>query len=134
MRVRTFKNQFEPAITRKVNPKRQTIRPTPKRMPKAGDLESWRVWTGRPYNSPQRELVQVRLTNVSLVKIRRQGIVFGDAPEWDRVKNVSTKSGRYAVENFARLDGFDGWESMRKFFMREHGLPFIGILIEAEDI
>jgi hypothetical protein len=75
-----------------------------------------------------------RLTNVSRVKIRRQGIVFGDAPEWDRVKNVSTRIGRYAVENFAQLDGFDGWESMRKFFTREHGLPFIGILIEAEDI
>jgi hypothetical protein len=134
MRARTFKNQFEPAITRKVNPKRQTIRPTPKRMPKAGDLESWRVWTGRPYNSPQRELVQVRLTSVEVIEIIQQGINLLAAPEWGRFQDVSTRKGRYFLEQFSRADGFDGWESMRDFFINQHGLPFTGILIEAEDI
>lgn len=123
MRVRTFKNQFEPSITRKVNPKRQTIRPFPKRMPKAGDLESWRVWTGRPYNSPQRELVQVRLVSIRYVQICYEFIAVNGEILLPREKKA-----------LARRDGFDGILPLLDWFDKTHGLPFAGILIEAEDI
>ena len=70
MRVRTFKPQFAPLV--KAGTKRQTIRPMPKRerdIPKEGDLESWREWTGKPYRSKQRELCQVRLILVCVVNL-----------------------------------------------------------------
>lgn len=45
--------------------KRQTIRPTPKRMPKPGDWISLRCWTGRPYWSKQRVLRDAVIAVVS---------------------------------------------------------------------
>lgn len=67
MRVRMFQSRFSELISKGI--KRQTIRPIPKRMPKEGDLESWREWTGRPYRSPTRKLAQVELQKVSEIII-----------------------------------------------------------------
>ena len=124
MRVRTFKPQFAELV--KSGKKRQTIRPTPKRMPKTGDVESWRMWTGRPYNSPQHELVQVRLLSVEPIFIAKDGILLGENPGtvlevWDE-------------DRLAKKDGFKNFTEMAAWFKNEHGLPFEGILIKAEDL
>lgn len=47
--VRMFKPQFAPLV--ESGKKLQTVRPTPKRMPKPGDKISLREWTGLPYRS-----------------------------------------------------------------------------------
>lgn len=120
-------NRFESAITRAVKPKRQTIRPTPKRMPKAGDVESWRVWTGRPYNSKQRELVQVRLTSVQIITITPLGICIGDG----KTEEVLTMKQEH---HFAVADGFESLLDFTEFFTERYALPFTGILIKAEDL
>ncbi len=132
MRVRTFKPQFAPLV--KAGSKRQTIRPFPKRMPKAGDPESWREWTGRPYNSPQQELAQVELTSVESVTIHHDGIETCPGTlrvcfwgEWHPVR-------RQFLNAVAILDGFKNWEAMRDYFQAEYGLPFSGILIKAKDL
>jgi hypothetical protein len=117
MRARMFKPQFAAMV--KAGTKRQTIRPVPKRMPKVGDLESWRQWSGRPYNSPQIELARVRLISVTAIKIYASHI---DA--WTGV----------GIEDFARADGFESFAEMAIWFQREHGLPFRGILIKAESV
>lgn len=127
-----FKPQFAPLV--KAGTKRQTIRPMPKRMPKAGDVESWRQWSALPYRSPQIELAQVKLTEVQSIVIHRDGIetcpgtlrvtFFG---EWSAARRDFLKA-------TALLDGFEGWEQMRDWFKKEHGLPFEGILIRAEDL
>lgn len=117
-----FKPRFAPLVESGV--KRQTIRPFPsKHMPKAGDLESWREWTGLPYRSKQRELARVELTFVFPITIERGGIsVEGDE------KNLRRLAGAIPV-----ADGFASLEEMLKWFEAEHGLPFGGILIEAKD-
>ena len=121
MRVRTFKPQFAPLV--KSGIKRQTIRPLPKRLPKAGDHESWRQWTGRPYNSPQLELAQVELTSVRPITISSDGVT------------VDGQKMSYAQETvLAQLDGFKDCVSFMLWFQKEHGLPFNGIMIKAKDL
>ncbi|MEI8288815.1 MAG: ASCH domain-containing protein [Verrucomicrobiota bacterium] len=124
MRVRTFKPQFAPLVLN--GSKRQTIRPMPKRLPKVGDLESWRQWTGRPYNSTQRELAKVRITAVEKITITEMGICVGEGlgevlnmvQEWEMVK----------------ADGFNTPKDFVEWFNFHHGLPFTGILIKADDL
>lgn len=67
MRARMFKPQFAALV--KSGVKRQTIRPTPKRMPRVGDVESWRQWSGKPYRSKQIELAQVQIVSVERIKM-----------------------------------------------------------------
>ena len=132
MRVRLFKPQFAPMV--EAGTKRQTIRPMPKRLPRVGDLESWRQWTGLPYRSKQRELARVKLIHVESVVIHRDGIetcpgtlrvcFFG---EWN-------KNRRPWLEATAILDGFGSWVIMREWFKSEYELPFEGMLIQAEDV
>jgi hypothetical protein len=124
VRNRMFMRQFEPAITRKVKPKRQTVRPFPKRMPRVGEIESWRVWTDKPYRSKQRELVKVVLTGVETVRI---------SPEVISNLDIDSRRLFYDTETFARNDGFNDWQAMRDWFEKQHGLPFEGILITAKD-
>lgn len=123
MRARMFKPQFAPLV--KAGTKRQTIRPFPKRMPKVGDHESWREWTGKPYRSKQRELAQVRIIGVERISIH-QGAVMS------REKNPRKLF--FEIDDFARADGFKNWEDMVRWFENQHGLPFKGILIRAEDL
>jgi len=121
MRVRLFKPQFAPMVLN--GTKRQTIRPTPKRLPQPGDLESWRQWTGLPYRSKQRELVQVRIKEVQRIVIRDGGMVLAD-------KFLSVPE----IVKIATADGFLGWPDFLGWFNFTHGLPFTGILIKAEDL
>ena len=121
MRVRTFKPQCAPLV--ESGAKRQTIRPMPKRIPKEGDVESWRQWTGRPYHSPQRELAKIRIVSVELILISYRFIEVNCRPLLPHESNV-----------LAKRDGFAGVLPMLDWFEREHGLPFTGILILAENL
>lgn len=114
--VRMFKPQFAPLVLSGV--KCQTVRPTPRRMPKVGDRISLREWKGKPYRSKQRLLRDAEITSVETVEIHHDRFVIaGKEPtpvgEWE----------------FAKADGFNTPKDMLEWFAFEHGLPFKGIVI-----
>lgn len=125
MRVRNFQPRFAPLV--KSGKKRQTMRLTPKRpcdMPKAGDVESWREWTGKPYRSKQNELIKVILLSVEKIWFTGDNILVGDQIiEWRPEE----------MEEFAQADGFKDLKDMNDWFEKNHGLPFEGILIKAKE-
>lgn len=117
MIVKMFKPRFaEPVRTVR---KLQTIRPTPKRMPRVGDKISLRMWADKPYRSRQLILKTGTITAVHPVTIS--------------LDSFSTPDGtirlKYALNTLARKDGFSGWGQLVAWFILEHGLPFTGILI-----
>jgi hypothetical protein len=116
-----FKPQFAPAV--ESGTKAQTVRPTPKRMPRPGDLISLRTWTGRPYHSPQRILREEIISDVAPITINPYSLTIG--AEYLGIDPL----GYNARYDFARADGFSCWEEMRDWFETEHGLPFDGIVI-----
>lgn len=116
--VRLFKPQFAALVEQRI--KRQTVRPTPKRMPRPGDRISLRAWTGLPYRTPQRVLLESIVTSVEAITFTRlHRIQFQDG--------ILRAEEEYA---FARDDGFFDAAEMFAWFEREHGLPFSGVLIE----
>lgn len=112
--VRMFKPQFAPLV--ESGTKRQTIRPTPKRMPKPGDTISLREWTGLPYRSKQRVLRESVITKVGHVEITETGVILNSYAE--------------PCDDFAVADGFKDFHDMRQWFQETHSLPFEGILIQ----
>lgn len=112
--VRMFKPQFAPLV--ESGKKRQTVRPTPSRMPKVGDYLSCREWTAKPYRSKQRVLLEALITKVSDVTITETGVILNSYAE--------------PCDAFAVADGFSDFLEMRDWFKETHGLPFEGILIE----
>lgn len=118
MRMRMFKKQFASMV--KNGSKRQTIRATPKRMPKAGDLESWRQWSGKPYYSKTIELAQVKLTIVEFIIISKDWTMVND---WVLTHDMES--------TLAKADGFKSVLHFRAFFVT-NGVPFEGILIKAK--
>lgn len=118
MIVRMFKPQFAELVEH--GAKRQTVRPTPKRMPKAGDAISLRMWTGKPYRSPQRTLRDAIVERCAKVEIGLGG--------------VAVDNEMVDCEEFAHADGFPNFFELRKWFILNHGLPhrdrsFVGIVI-----
>jgi hypothetical protein len=109
--VRMFKPQFAPLV--EAGTKCQTVRPTPKRMPKAGDRISLRIWTGKPYRSKQRVLRESVITSVEPFDLDAMRLW----KENDR-------------EAFARADGFGDWPEMLQWFITTHGYPFVGVVIK----
>lgn len=124
MRKRMFKSQFAPLVRN--GSKRQTIRPLSKRPPRAGDSESWREWSGKPYRSKTIELAQVKLLAVHPITIDELlcGIVC-----------IMNGCVLYAFEfdKIAREDGFKDRIELVEWFKAQHGLPFTGVRIMAED-
>lgn len=116
--VRTFKSQFAPLV--EAGTKLQTVRLTPKRMPKAGWLIDCRAWMGRPYNSKQRPLRVGEITFVAPVGITPAGVISIDG----RVLAA------WEADDFAKQDGFRDANQMVCWFDDEHGLPFTGIVIQ----
>lgn len=114
--VRMFQPEFVPLVLS--GRKRQTIRPTPKRMPAPGDRISLRVWMDRPYRSKQVVLWEATIIGVDPIQLGRWG---------------ATVNGRFLepwdLDELALADGFDGWIGLRDWFSKIHGLPFSGILI-----
>ena len=120
MRVRMFRPEFHDKV--ESGQKRQTIRPIPKRMPKVGDFEAWRGWTGNPYRSRQFNLAFVQLTYVGLIGLQ---------DEMAMSLELDSDVTCYDTDALAKADGFSSWEEMRDWFKSQHGLPFNGILIRA---
>lgn len=117
-----FKAQFEDQVAS--GTKRQTIRPARKRPLKIAAILSFRVWTGLPYRSKQREIARGTLESVEEIEIRQDGVTIG-LPGSDR---IGWRAGSSGLETFARADGFGSWEEMRAWFDKQHGLPFTGEL------
>jgi len=121
--VKMFKAQF--ALLVKSGAKLQTVRPTPKRMPKVGQRISLRQWIGKPYRSKQRVLRESVITDVQTIwfdgcTIRLDG------------KNIAEDFfPTTAEEAFARADGFENLNAMADWFRATHrSLPFQGIVIK----
>lgn len=119
--VRMFKPQFAPLV--EAGTKCQTVRPTPKRMPKAGDKISLRMWTGKPYRSKQRVLRESEICGVekiSLCDTGRELLVYLDGHELHPEQ----------INAFAVADGFKCGIEMFNWFEATHGLPFEGVVIK----
>lgn len=116
--VRMFKPQFATLVD--AGTKLQTVRPTPKRIPQAGDRISLRAWTGKPYRSKHRVLREARI--VAVRKVRFAGYFFDGGPRDARGEGIS-------LDAFAQADGFACWRELVKWFESTHGLPFEGIVI-----
>jgi hypothetical protein len=114
--VRMFKPRFAALV--ESGAKTQTVRPTPARMPRAGDKLSLRMWTGKPYRSKQRELRSATVLYVAKIKLDCFDMWF------DGVRASEAKQ-----EAFARADGFSTADEMLDWFENEHGLPFEGVVI-----
>jgi len=120
--VRMFKPQFAPLV--QAGTKLQTVRPTPKRMPKVGDNISLRCWTGKPYRSKQLVLMESIITRVDTFSL--------DTFPTLRINDLGLKS-RRACDEFARADGFADYLALLDWFRLTHGLPFEGIVIHWQN-
>lgn len=120
--VRMFKPQFAGLVER--GEKTQTVRPTPKRMPRPGDRISLRCWTGKPYRSKQRVLMESTITRVETIRISAAGIM---------LLGGGLLASRTMDDEFARADGFDHFPEMADWFQQTHGLPFDGIVIHWQN-
>lgn len=111
-----FQPQFEPMIVsgRKVH----TIRPKRKVPLRPGQPLSLRVWTSKPYRSPQREFHASTVKKVSPIVVTHLTALL------DGVQLVGEER-----EGLAYHDGFESWQKMADWFASTHGLPFTGELI-----
>ena len=117
MIVLTFHSHLEAAIMQGI--KTHTIRATRMRA-LTGEHLSLRVWSGRPYWSKQKLLLEARCTNVQTIKIditesRRYVSVDGLFLPWRDVDKLAMK------------DGFDDGQAMFEYFKKR--IPFTGWLI-----
>lgn len=123
MNVFTFNNRFEAPIL--AGTKIHTLRGhrrdgRPRAV--AGERISLRVWSGRPYNSKQREFAQATVRFLFPVRVTSAGIHRTDTG--DRLKPSFC----------ARRDGFANWREMRAWFASSSGLPFEGVMVVWEDL
>lgn len=112
--VRTFMPQFAPLVETGV--KRQTARKVPKRMPHVGQTFSAREWTGLPYRSKQRLLLETPITSFSPILITPN--------------RVYIDSKNYPKDRFAIEDGFESSDQMFDFFKPTTKDLWSGILIK----
>lgn len=114
--VRMFKPRFAAMVANRT--KRQTVRPTPKRMPKPGDIFDARAWTGKPYRTKHVRILESPIVAVRKVSITPAGISIDG-----RILHHMEE------EEFGMADGFSSAREMCDWFRNEHGLPFSGICI-----
>ena len=125
MKFIMFKDQWIDPIL--LGTKVQTVRP-PRKIPIAvGDALSLRVWTGRPYASKQRTLLETHCTSVCEIAIDYGGIV--KEPDKKFGQRMGSRLSVEDGERFARRDGFANFAEMCVFFGKMHGLPFRGVAI-----
>ncbi len=127
--VRMFKPRFAKLV--KSGDKTQTIRPLPKRIPRRGDTMSLRMWTGKPYRSKQRVLLETKLGRIEVIRIDEKGII--KPPGEGSIlavmgEKLCVLEGANA-DRYAQDDGFTDWNEMRDWFKAEHGLPFEGVAL-----
>lgn len=124
---RRFVKMFKPRFAELVRSgaKRQTIRPTPKVLPEAGDIIDCRQWSGLPYRSKQIRLGEFPVSEVGSVSIRKWCVQLTLIN-----RNELMFAGTVQLRDFAQADGFDSFDDMLEWFNENHGLPFGGILIK----
>lgn len=120
--VRMFKPQFAPMV--EAGTKLQTVRPTPKRLPKAGDKISLRTWTDKPYRSKQRVLMETTISDVRTFELRADYSMHVDGRELTSAERAA----------FALADGFGSPTELYNWFEAAHGLPFVGVVIHWHNI
>lgn len=121
MIVKMFQPRFAPLVEGGV--KLNTVRPTPKRMPRVGEKISLRAWTGKPYRSKQRVLRESTVRSV-------QEITIESAPTMGCFIYINMiMLSLIEATTFAVGDGFKSLKDMSTWFEETHGLPFKGILI-----
>lgn len=121
--VRIFQPRFAELVER--GKKTQTVRCTPKRMPKPGDSISLRAWLDKPYRSKQRVLAEGIITEVATVWLGWNALIVGG--------RVLTQA-EWAA--FAKADGFADSVEMHGWFLKTHGIPvdgWRGILIRWQN-
>ncbi len=126
MNVFLFKNCFEfPALAgvkmHTIRGHRRDGRPRAK----VGETISLRVWTGRPYNSKQREFARAVVKAVFPIRIYDCGI---------QLHATRREVRWYGRQRIARNDGFGGVTEMLEWFRNTHGLPFEGVLVKWKDL
>ena len=115
MRVILFQDRFSELVRK--GRKATTIRKTARCKP--GDVLSLRRWTGKPYRSPQEELLRVECRSVQPIRLTATSATLSGRQLW--------------CPALARGEGFRDWEDMRDWFSRVHGLPFEGAFIQWSD-
>jgi hypothetical protein len=116
--VRTFMPQFAPLV--ESGEKLQTVRPTPKVMPRVGDLFDGRAWTGSPYRSKQRRLIESPITRVEFITVH----------PWPRITLGGRDLSHDEARSFEIADGFPVVCSFWWFLLAQHrSIPFTGIVI-----
>lgn len=112
--VKLFQPRFKPMV--RDGSKANTIRPTPKRMPRVGDRISLRCWSGKPYRSKQEIIGESTITSVETCAIDEHGSIIGGC--WSN------------GEALAKMDGFSDFQEMLEWFRKEHKSDsFEGIFI-----
>jgi hypothetical protein len=123
MKTRRHVRLFQPRFASLVESgaKTTTIRPTPKRPIRVGDVLDLRTWTGQPYRSKQRKLREAVCTAVRSIEMD----CIGGLTWLSHVSNYVE-----AAEKVARREGFADRRDMIRWFKETHGFPFKGVLIE----
>lgn len=116
-----FQPQFEPLIVS--GRKYHTIRPKRKIPLRVGQPLSLRVWTGKPYRSPQRQFHETDVKKVVAVEIGMDAILV-----------AGVELSLEAQNSLAYHDGFADVECLRNWFLATHGLPFAGELIYWKNV
>ena len=96
-----------------------TIRPTRKIPLRVGQPLSLRVWTGKPYRSPQREFMRAQVEKVETIRVDFHNCMY--------VRGVALSL--VEQNRLAWHDGFETAADMLCWFINNHGLPFTGELI-----
>lgn len=89
------------------------------------------MWTGKPYRSKQRVLLETKLDDIKVCRIDDEGIVI-QPPAGCLLATLGAELmslNGYEADHFARADGFSDWNEMRDWFKAEHGLPFDGVVL-----
>ncbi len=118
-----FKKEFADAV--ESGEKTQTIRRVWKRPIKKGDTLYLRVGM-RASNG--RRLRKVVCLGVTAVKIDEAGVLV----PWPKGHTLAGRMCRlvtFAMDDFAKKDGFDSVDAFLDFFRKQYGLPFEGVLI-----
>ena len=101
----------------------QTVRPVRKRAIRKSDTLSLRKWAGLPYRSQQIVISSEVCSEVSSVEL------FRHSDGRLRFKLAGKGYNKTGLQNFAKADGFDGWQEFVDWIEETHGLPFTGIVI-----
>lgn len=128
MKVIMFQPQFAPLV--EAGTKTQTVRPARRKAIKPGDLLSLRAWTGKPYRSKQRVLLEAQCTAVARISINQRRVGRGLSVVQQEISLDGLSLVGREIDWFCKDDGFGSSVELFQWFEREHGLPFRGVLIK----